>query len=219
MGEVSVQVTETRRRPVRRPGPSQNQNVWVLPPISRNGCQNTPGARPFWSGWSWHWACLVPNVSSKLNTLHDTFFDFVDWVSQKESTVIEPKKKSGCSHRQQCRSRRANPNERVNDVTSPAGRDLQLAECVVHWIYCSRSCRLVAGMHSTSFVSLSWGREWGDFDLSSVCLFQTSIGFWRERGVYCRLHSQSTADTVPPSSLPVTLMLRRSLRRDRRSCR
>ena len=58
-------------------------------------------------------------------------------------------------HRQQCRSRRANPNQRVNDVTSPAGRDLQLAdhaECVVHWIYCSRSCRLVAGMHSTSFV-------------------------------------------------------------------
>ena len=59
-------------------------------------------------------------------------------------------------HRQQYRSRWANPNERVNDVTSPAGRDLQLAECVVHWIYCcvvqSRSCRLVAGMHSTSFV-------------------------------------------------------------------
>ena len=41
-------------------------------------------------------------------------------------------------HRQQYRSRWANPNERVNDVTSPAGRDLdlQLAECVVHWIYC-----------------------------------------------------------------------------------
>ena len=36
------------------------------------------------------------------------------------------------AHRQQCRSRRANLNERVNDVTSPAGRDLQLAECVVH---------------------------------------------------------------------------------------
>ena len=35
-------------------------------------------------------------------------------------------------HRQQNWSRRANPNERVNDVTSPAGRDLQLAECVVH---------------------------------------------------------------------------------------
>ena len=27
------------------------------------------------------------------NTLHDTFFDFVDWVSQKQSTVIEAKKK------------------------------------------------------------------------------------------------------------------------------
>ena len=36
------------------------------------------------------------------------------------------------SHRQQNWSRRANPNERVNYVTSPAGRDLQLAECVVH---------------------------------------------------------------------------------------
>ena len=37
-------------------------------------------------------------------------------------------------HHQQFRSRRANPNERVNDVTSPAGRDLQLVECacVVH---------------------------------------------------------------------------------------
>ena len=39
------------------------------------------------------------------------------------------------SHRQQCRSRRADPNERVNDVTSPVG-----------------SCRLVAGMHSSSIV-------------------------------------------------------------------
>ena len=27
------------------------------------------------------------------NTLHDTFLDFVDWVSQKQSTVIEAKKK------------------------------------------------------------------------------------------------------------------------------
>ena len=35
-------------------------------------------------------------------------------------------------HRQQYRSMRANPNEQVNDVTSPAGRDLQLTECVVH---------------------------------------------------------------------------------------
>ena len=34
----------------------------------------------------------------------------------------------GNVHRQQYRSRRANQNERVNDVTSPAGRDLQLAE-------------------------------------------------------------------------------------------
>ena len=40
-----------------------------------------------------------------------------------------------CSHW----SRRANLNELVNDVTSPAGCNLQLAECVVHWIYCSRS--------------------------------------------------------------------------------
>ena len=55
-------------------------------------------------------------------------------------------------------------------------------------------------MHSTSLVL---GKERGVFDPSSVCLFQTSIGFWRERGVYCRLHSQSTADTVPPPSLPV----------------
>ena len=39
-------------------------------------------------------------------------------------------------HHQQFRSRRANPNERVNDVTSPAGRNLQLVECacVVHWV-------------------------------------------------------------------------------------
>ena len=50
---------------------------------------------------------------------------------------------------------------------------------------------------------LCWGRERGVFDSSSVCLFQTLIGFWRERGVYCRLHLQSTADTVPPPSLPV----------------
>ena len=27
------------------------------------------------------------------NTLQDTFLDFVDWVSQKQSTVIEAKKK------------------------------------------------------------------------------------------------------------------------------
>ena len=42
-----------------------------------------------------------------------------------------------------------------------------------------------------------------------MCLFQTSIGFWRERGVYCRLHSQSTADTVPSPSLPVCFVDRR----------
>ena len=36
-----------------------------------------------------------------------------------------------------------------------------------------------------------------------MCLFEISIGFWRERGVFCRLHSQSTADTVPSLSLPV----------------
>ena len=49
----------------------------------------------------------------------------------------------------------------------------------------------------------------GVFDLSSVCLSQTSIGFRRERGVYCRLHSQSTADTVPPPSLPVSCFVDR----------
>ena len=42
------------------------------------------------------------------------------------------------------------------------------------WLYCSRSCRLLAGMHPTS---LCWGWEWSVFDPSSVCLFQTSIGF------------------------------------------
>ena len=74
--------------------------------------------------------------------------------------------------------------------------------CIESSVVQRRSCRLVAGMHSTSFV-LAWGRECGVFDPSSVCLSQTSIGFRRERGVYCRLHSQSTADTVPPPSLPV----------------
>ena len=56
---------------------------------------------------------------------------------------------------------------------------------------------------------LCWEREWGVFDPSSVCLFQTSIGFWRESGVYCRLHSQPTADTVPPPSLPVSCFVDR----------
>ena len=53
-------------------------------------------------------------------------------------------------HRQQCRSKRANPNERVNDVTSrPAAICSWLS---VLCIESSRSCRLAAGMHSTSFV-------------------------------------------------------------------
>ena len=38
---------------------------------------------------------------------------------------------------------------------------------------------------------------------SVFCVLVSNIGFWRERGVYCRLHSQSTADTVPLPSLPV----------------
>ena len=31
------------------------------------------------------------------NTIRDTFLDFADWVSQKQSAVIEAKKKGGCS--------------------------------------------------------------------------------------------------------------------------
>ena len=107
-------------------------------------------------------------------------------------------------HRQQYRSIRANLNERVKDVTSPAGRDLQLA------VYVCRALNLLLYRVDHADLSLAWiqprlcwGRERGVFDPSSVCLFKTSIGFWRERGVYCRLHSQSTADTVPPQSLPV----------------
>ena len=103
-------------------------------------------------------------------------------------------------HRQQNWSRRANPNERVNDVTSPAGRDLQLAECVVSCIESSRSCRLVAGMHSTSFVL---GKGVGVFDSSSVSLFKQRwafgesvvfiVGFIRsqQQTPYRRLHCRS----------------------------
>ena len=114
------------------------------------------------------------------------------------------KKKLHASHRQQYRSIRANPNERVNDVTSPAGRDLQLAV----YVCCALNLLLYSVDHADLSLAciqprLCWGRERGVFDPSSACLFQTSIGFWRERGVYCRLHSQSTADTVPPPSLPV----------------
>ena len=107
-----MQVTEPRRRPVSPAGPQSNQNVWVLPPISRN---------------------VAECVACALN--------LVDHVDLKLA-CIQPR-------------------------------------------FCGE-------------------REWGVFDPSSVCLFQTSTGFWRERGVYCRLHSQSRADTVPPPSLPVT---------------
>ena len=75
-----------------------------------------------------------------------------DTLSAPHLSQLKYKSEVKKTHRQQSRSRRANPNERVIDITSPDGCDLQLAECVVHWIYCSRSCRLVAGMHSTSFV-------------------------------------------------------------------
>ena len=95
----------------------------------------------------------------------------------------------------------------VNDVTSPAGRDLQLAVYMVY-VCCALNLLLYRVDHADLSLAciqprLCWGRERGVFDPSSVCLFQTSIGFWRERGVYCRLHLQSTADNVPPPSLPV----------------
>ena len=57
---------------------------------------------------------LRQTVACKLNPV----------VSMTSNTkVVKPSKE----HRQQCRSRRANPNERVNDITSPAGHDLLLA--------------------------------------------------------------------------------------------
>ena len=56
--------------------------------------------------------------------------DVAQRFRQRMCTAFQDVVAHPISHRQQYRSRRANPNERVNDVTSPTGRDLQLAECV-----------------------------------------------------------------------------------------
>ena len=124
-----------------------------------------------------------------------------------------------CVHRQQYRSIRANPNERVNDVTSPAGRDLQLAV----YVCCALSLLLYSVDHADLSLAciqprLCWGKERGVFDPSSVCLFQTSIGFWRESGVYCRLHSKFNSRHCT-AAVTASLMLCRPSRRGRRSCR
>ena len=78
--------------------------------------------------------------------------------------------------------------------------------CIESTVVQSRSCRLVAGMHSTSFVL---GKGVGCLR-SVFCVLVSNIDRLLARGgVYCRLHSQSTADTVPPPSLPVSCFVDR----------
>ena len=93
------------------------------------------------------YACTSPSSHRDRKTQTDTVqISELESVSAARRTLcgvqlsFEPRANSGqqqfpdnChTNRQQNWSRRANPNERVNDVTSPAGRNLQLAECVVH---------------------------------------------------------------------------------------
>ena len=84
---------------------------------------------------------LMINVVSNLMRSQVCLIDGLQWCRCVYTSICD-RPVCGCVslrviHRQQCRARRANPNEGVNDVTSPAGRNLQLAECVVHWIYCN----------------------------------------------------------------------------------
>ena len=104
-------------------------------------------------------------------------------------------------------------------MTSQA-RPAAICSCVVHCalnllLYRVESCRLVAGMHSTSFVL----GEWGVFDPSSVCLFQTSafgvsvvfiVGCIRsqQQTPYRRLHCQSYASSIVVTRRPPKLQVR-----------
>ena len=58
--------------------------------------------------------------------------------------------------------------------------------------------------NSTHSTSDGLGKGVGCLGSIFGVLVSILIGFWQELGVYCRLHSQSTADTVPPPSLLFT---------------